>query len=160
VEKSTCPACGDVVTGRVCPTCNARIAPPGADPGEFRSLEEFHGDVARRSKEEQATLLRNGFLPDDLDVLIEAGLRCIALLDPDSWSSEPCKAARQRLEAIAAKLSMTRKDPRASAAADDFRRRLRQGEAADRRSCLFGLFILAVLLAAAIWGAVRIFGRT
>jgi hypothetical protein len=77
-----------------------------SDPlNDLRQLDEFHQQLSRREGPLQAALLRNGPLPDTTEVLMEAGIRCIPLIE----GPEPdvTDAALDRLTAVCFKLKVS-----------------------------------------------------
>jgi hypothetical protein len=75
----------------------------GAQPyGEMVTLNEFHERLSEKDAAGQASALRGGWLPDSPEVLTEAGVRCIPMLQGDN--QELADAAEHRLEAIVFKL--------------------------------------------------------
>jgi len=71
---------------------------------ELQKLNEFHTDLATHDPAVQASMLRNGFLPDSTEALVEAGIRCIPLLESGQVELED--GAGDRLEAIIFKLKL------------------------------------------------------
>jgi hypothetical protein len=74
-------------------------------------LAEYHQLLAHVPADVKSRFLQSGYMPTTDAALIEAGLRCIAFLDP--WSGEggvtPANDAVQRIEMIAARLRITSK---------------------------------------------------
>jgi hypothetical protein len=71
---------------------------------EIQMLNEYHGQLATHDPTAQASMLRNGFLPDSMEALVEAGIRCIPLLESGQVEIED--GAGDRLEAIMFKLKL------------------------------------------------------
>lgn len=71
---------------------------------EIQKLNEFHADLATHDPAVQASMLRNGFLPDSTEALVEAGIRCIPLIESGRVDIED--GATDRLEAIVFKLKI------------------------------------------------------
>jgi hypothetical protein len=72
--------------------------------GEIQKLNEYHVQLAVNDPVAQASMLRNGFLPDSAEALVEAGIRCIPLIE--SGHVEIADGAGDRLEAIIFKLKL------------------------------------------------------
>ena len=116
---------------------------------ELQQLNAFHEQLAALESVAQASLLRNGFLPDSPDVLVEAGIRCLPLIE--SGDSRINDGAVDRLEAIVFKL-------RHGADSGGVRKMLNELEAVLQKHCArersdtrlgFGI-ILGLTLAAAV----------
>lgn len=60
--------------------------------------------AAAADDEGRARLLGNAVLPDDRDVLLDAGLRCVQLLSAKEYADKTPHAAVRRIEAVCAKL--------------------------------------------------------
>jgi hypothetical protein len=123
---------------------------------EYRQLEEYHQALAARDTTEQVNLLLNGFLPDATEALVEAGIRCIPLIE--SSGSELSESAIHRLEAILFKLKNRKEDTAIRNAADRFEKLIahrRKGQRSDTRlgfALIAGLSVLAGgLIVLAIW---------
>jgi len=71
---------------------------------ELQQLNEFHEQLAALEPAAQASLLRNGFLPETAAVLAEAGIRCLPLIE--SGNADITDGAADRLEAILFKLRL------------------------------------------------------
>jgi hypothetical protein len=71
---------------------------------EIQKLNEYHAELAAHDSTTQASMLRNGFLPDTMEALVEAGIRCIPLME--SGRVEIADGAGDRLEAIIFKLKL------------------------------------------------------
>jgi hypothetical protein len=71
---------------------------------ELQKLNEYHAQIATHDPETQASMIRNGFLPDSMGALVEAGIRCIPLIESGRVEIE--QGAADRLEAIKFKLRL------------------------------------------------------
>jgi hypothetical protein len=112
--EATCRACGAETSGYVCLFCGAPLAVATDATSERQALEELHQAIVHATEDEQrARILANGAIPDDDRVLVDAGLRTAALLDPERYVDQMPGAAIARIESIRAKLRM-----RSNAAAD------------------------------------------
>lgn len=108
-----------------------------------QALEVLHGLPASKDEKGQLALLKNGFLPDDRDVLIEAGLRCVPLIGHDS-SGEVEEAAIAHLQAIVARLILLSKENLARQAARNFEQEMGRYQKITYRNMMFGLLIIVV----------------
>jgi hypothetical protein len=151
-----CPRCGAVSPGPHCDYCGAPLA--SADPAAERAaLDELHLRLAGKDPGEQVTLLDRAFLPDHPQALIEAGLRCVALLGTRSFGPV-ADALAGRLEAVTAKLRIGDQDPESLRAAQELGRQLERFRRHQRRSAAVGLgafLALAAGLGWAVWALVH-----
>jgi len=116
-----------------------------ADPVEERErLESYHRDLSARDLPGQVSALRNGFLPDEPSVLIEAGIRCIPLIEADR--TELVDAGLDRLKAIVFKLKMGRDTAEIRAALDRLEPVLDQKKKEDDANARYGLLAIGGLL--------------
>lgn len=118
---------------------------------EIEQLNDFHDLAAAKDGPAQASLLRNGFLPESQDVLIEAGIRCIPLIE--SGKIEVSDAAANRLEAILFKLKRFPETQDLRRAADQFEAIIGEHKRDEISNTRFGFTIffgLAVLIAGVI----------
>lgn len=129
------------------------VAHPAIDE-QRQALEVFHSLLAAKPENEQVNLLKNGFLPDDTDVLIEAGLRCVALLGYDNIEDAD-EAAIGRLRAIIRKLRIQAGDEKSRRALQDFEKEIRRYHNLNIRNLLAGLLLILVpagaLIAFGVW---------
>lgn len=143
-RNGNCNSCGAPVAGLICEHCGK----PGSHlidaAEENRALDEFHSLLQKLKPEAQREwLLSSGFIPDHRDVLIEAGIQCIPLLQ----DMHIYDAAALRLEAIITKLKLLHGDRQALLAIEDFRAKL-EGYKAEKRKinflslgCLLGILV-------------------
>lgn len=151
-----CDSCGAPAKGLICGHCGRPAARLADASEENRALEEFHNLLQRLGPEEQrGWLLTSGFLPDHKEVLIEAGVHCIPLLQ----HTRVYDAAASRLEAVISKLKLLHGDRQAALAVEDFLAQLEKYRAARRRDDLLGAGCLLLILAAVagvgwwmVWG--------
>jgi hypothetical protein len=134
VSVLTCQQCGASVRGYICEYCGA-LAQLGLDrAAEKEALNELHNIiVAQTDIETKAKLLRHSFLPDAPDVLIEAGMRSIPLIDAYDTADEVVGAAVQRLRAIMAKLRLLGENGQTTAALHEFEQVLAAYQEADQK---------------------------
>ena len=112
---------------------------------ETQQLNGYHERLAVLDSAGQASLLRNGFLPDSPEGLIEAGIRCIPLIE--SGDLKITDGALDRLDAIQVKLNLRGDGPQIREALERFEEILREHrrrEASDTRMGL--VFILGLCL--------------
>jgi hypothetical protein len=138
---TNCPQCGAPLKRVLCEYCGTLgLAHPLIDE-QRQALEVFHGLLATKDQKTQINLLKNGFLPDDRDVLIEAGLRCVALLGNDE-TGDLEEAVVGRLRAVSAKLHLRPTDETTQKALASFDGELKRFKRNDRNAVLLGLSML------------------
>lgn len=155
MSEMLCQQCGASVRGYVCEYCGSLARLSLERAAEKEALNELHNIiVAQTEPEMKAKLLRHSFLPDAPENLIEAGMRCIPLVDID-MDNEVSDAAARRLQAVTAKLRLLGENGQTSAALREFETVLANYEKADRqltRAFVVGAIIVSVLLiAACVW---------
>jgi hypothetical protein len=142
-SQTTCPNCGAPLKRVLCEYCGTLgVAHPVLDE-QRQALEVFHGLLAGKDEKAQINLLKNGFLPDDRDVLIEAGLRCVALMGYDN-TDDVDEASIGRLRAISRKLRYMPGDEQARRAAEDFEKEIGRYRNINIRNLIFGLLMILV----------------
>jgi hypothetical protein len=149
-ESGLCPRCSAPSTGIVCPFCGSQLHELTDPKMEMLALDEYHGALAAKDSAGQVGLLRSGFLPMSLPVLIESGLRCISLTGCNA--SDVADSATHRLEAIVTKLKVLPETPDSRRAVEQFESVIqdhKKRETTDARNgCLAigGLSIFIILL--------------
>ena len=140
-----CPQCGAPLKRALCEYCGTLGLPhPNVDE-QKQALEVFHGLLAGKDEQGQIALLKNGFLPDDREVLIEAGLRCVPLIGHDS-TGDLEEAAIARLRAIIAKLNLVPGNSAARQAAKNFEQEMGRYKKLTYRNLTIGLLLVAIPL--------------
>lgn len=117
---------------------------------ELDALNQYHQTVATRDVEGQASLLRNGFLPESPEALVEAGIRCLPLLE--SGVTDLTAAAGDRLAAIQVKLELLPQTAPVTRALEQFKARVEGQKREDDKAAWYGC--AAILALAAIIGGV------
>lgn len=102
----TCKRCGAPVTGSVCEYCGVLTISLESPADEKKAVDEFHDILLTKDEDTQVNLLKNGFLPATGEGLIEAGVRCIPLLDLGQANDSVVRGAAGRLQAITTKLKL------------------------------------------------------
>jgi hypothetical protein len=144
-----CDSCGAPYSGFICEHCGKLAAHLESAADENRALDEFHRQLQKLKPHEQSQwLLESGFLPDNREVLIEAGIYCVPFLK----NSAIYDAAASRLEAIILKLKLTADDPKAERAVQDFQAHIKQYKTDKRTEAALGMGCLLTILALTIAG--------
>ncbi len=138
-----CPQCGAPLTRALCEYCGTLGVPQPNPEEQKQALEVFHGLLVSKDVAGQVSLLKNGFLPDDRDMLVEAGLRCVPLIGHDS-TGDAEEAAVARLRAIIAKLSLRTGDGLAQQASANFEKELERYRTITIRNMAVGVLLIAV----------------
>lgn len=155
VKGKACARCGAEVVSLICRYCGCAAEPPGGAEAEMKALEEFSGLLCGKDGAEQGKLLEYGYLPSAPAALIEAGVRCVPLIQ-DQWNAVSRGAVR-RLEAIVVKLKIIPQDETTVRAVKEFEARVlawrEQGERDTRHGLMFFgvVLVLLVAAAAALW---------
>lgn len=153
-----CDGCGAAVDGLLCPACGRATKLVGDATMERRALEELHAAVGKAADEAGGLLLSNGFLPSARAVLIEAGLRCVALAN-EATPYHLREGAMGRLSAVAAKLRMLGTDAEGTRALEQFETAVRESRAKARRDVIAFLAVALLLAALAAAVAMLVFSR-
>ena len=150
--KDNCDFCGAPARGLICEHCGKPTAHLESAVDENRALDEYHKYLHELKPQDQRNwLLSSGFIPDNRQVLIEAGIYCVPLLK----NMAIYDAAAARLEAIILKLKMVENDEQARRAVEDFHAEIEKYKAQKRSDNILGagclLFILAAIVALGWW---------
>ena len=91
-------------------------------------------------------MLLNGFLPDHPAVLVEAGMRCVPLIDMGNTAAGEVEAAAKRLRAIVIKLRLLAQNKQAEKAVAELEAILDEYKKADQKMnrFLLGCFVFLV----------------
>ena len=159
MTKPTCPHCGAAFTGLICDFCGALAGMTSTVAEQRKALEELHQLIVKCPRERQVMLIKNGYLPDESGPLIDAGLKCISLMDDDEVKPDRSDAAARRLEAVIVKLRLRPPDQEVSRALVLFKERLDRNTRHKNRDIALGLSIFAGLGLAVIFLIWFIFRR-
>lgn len=145
-KQTNCHKCGASIDALVCRYCGT-IRESTVDAKKQRlAIEELHNHVSNEIDDEKKnTLLRNGYLPDDSSVLIEAGLKCVPLTDYQGVSALVAQASAQRLEAIIVKLRLAPETKEITKAIQELDGVVRKYREEDRKSTFLGCSMFAVI---------------
>lgn len=160
----TCPACGAPASEVICAYCGALTAHLASVEAEKNALEVFHHLVAgEKDPARQGALLQHGFFPEHTANLIEAGLRCSAIIGTEEVSTtEPLVSALGRLRSIIIRLKIASESPEARRAAQEFEAILKHQRWVDTRAFLIGMLLILVpvlLVVGVVWWLVSLFWR-
>jgi hypothetical protein len=142
--KANCDSCGAPAKGLICEHCGKPTAHLANAADENRALDEFHELLQKLKPAEQRKWLSSGFIPDNREVLIEAGIYCLPFLKTISAYD----AAASRLEAIILKLKLMHGDRQAREAIEDFKAQIAAYKSTKRSDDLLGIGCLLLIVAA------------
>ena len=152
----SCANCGAVVAGVVCAYCGTLTHALSNVEQEQLAWQAFLTLMQGKSEEEQIRLLKNGFLPDNFQLLTEAGLHCVRLVDLALPADDVVEAAVNRLRAIVAKLRIIPHTAEGDRAIAEFEKTIAAHQTASQRlnkqmfiGCLF--LVVLGLAALALW---------
>jgi hypothetical protein len=146
MPDSRCRSCGAAVKNLICEYCGSPAADTFDLATQKEALAEYHYILQNQSAEVQVKMLRNGFLPDATDILIDAGVRCIPLIELDNTADDVARAVFWRLKAITTKLKLTTPTARSEQAVAEFEALMHDFNKADRRLNLMLIAVFAVLV--------------
>lgn len=144
--KAACDSCGAPCKGLICEHCGKPTSHLASAADENRALDEYHKLIQKLKPEQQRDWLASGFIPDNREILIEAGIYCLPFLKNMSLGA----AASSRLEAVTLKLKLLRGDRQTSQAIEDFQSKLNDYKSAKRKDDLLGIGCLLVIVAAMV----------
>ena len=134
-----CRACGSPAAGTyVCHYCGAATHALNDPADERAALDELHGHLAAGGESEK--ILQNAFVPRNTEVLIDAGLRLLPVLEKAVAED----GAAGRLRAIIIKLELIGNDVAAAKAAAELRQALEDYRRSDR---IMGYWVLGFFFA-------------
>ena len=151
-----CQQCGASVKGYICEYCGSLAQLSLDRTAEKEALNELHNIiVAQTEPEMKVKLLRHSFLPDVPDVLIEAGMRCLPVIDTSDTADAVVTAAVHRLQAIMAKLRLLGDNGQTAVALREFEAVLTKFHESDRRLnqsiIIAGMVLLVLVVVGCIW---------
>jgi hypothetical protein len=148
MNKTNCQRCDAPIRGLVCDYCGTLHHPPVDAAEEKAAWVEFLGILQTKEPEVQIRLLQNGFLPDSVPTLIDAGLHSMGLLDLSSTADDLVQAAYLRLQAVVAKLKILPTTAESDRAIMEFEQALRAYKKADKQVMQAVLIVTVVTLLA------------
>jgi hypothetical protein len=154
MTKPNCPHCGAAFTGLICDYCGALAGMTSTVAEQRQALEELHQLITKSPRERQVLLIKNGYLPDETAPLMDAGLKCISLMDDNEVKADRSDAAARRLEAVIAKLRLRPKDDEITKALQLFKERLDRNTRNKNRDTAIGLAVfggLAIAIIILVW---------
>jgi hypothetical protein len=111
---------------------------------ELQLLEEFHRSASEKEGEAQASVIRNGYLPETPEALVEAGIRCIPLVEASNLVI--VDAGIDRLSAVIFKLKMAQNSPEARRALEQFEQIIEEKKKKESSDTLYGFLLIGGLI--------------
>jgi len=124
---------------------------------EMQALTEYHNILLKLEEkpETEIKLLSKGFIPSNPDVLIEAGVRVIPMIDLTNTGDDVVEAASRRLNAIILKLRLLPPTPETTQALNEFESFMEEFKALHKKQGREGgiiiLLIVVFLIAACLF---------
>jgi hypothetical protein len=143
-SKDKCDSCGAPFKGLICEHCGKPTVHLSNAADENRALDEYQSLIQKLKPEEQRNWLTTGFIPDNKEILIEAGIYCLPFLKTMSTYD----AAASRLEAVILKLKLMPGDEQTRQAVKDFQANLASYKSAKRKDDILGIGCLLAIIAA------------
>ena len=143
--QKTCSQCGANGNSAVCGYCGNLLDPVQDIAGERAALDSLHDFLQLVDRTRQRQLLRNGYLPDSREVLIEAGMRLLPLCNHGDGDLEPRDSALARLKTVISKLKILHAGADARRAIDQFEATIRSARHSDFWSVVLALGLFIVL---------------
>lgn len=122
MTETICLQCSAPLNGLVCEYCGSLANLHMNRDEEMQALTEYHNILLKLEEKPEAEIkmLSKGFIPSNPDVLIEAGVRVIPLIDFTNTSDDVVEAAARRLDAISLKLRLLPPTPEIARALKEF----------------------------------------
>lgn len=158
MNAENCTYCGaQIINSRfICPYCGSYISQTHSPQEEKSALIELHSIIVQSPKEKQIDIIRNGFLPDNTPVLIDAGVRTVAMIDTKEPNDDRNLAAVSRLESIILKLSFAEKNNDTTYAIKVFKNTISKFNRYDRLITGVAIIIILMIIAAIAYAVYRI----
>lgn len=154
----SCSNCGASQSGNVCEYCGTLLTSLESLDAERKALARLHECISEADTDRQKRLLRNGFLPTYPEVLVDAGLRCVPLVNEAEIANEPRESAILRLRMIVAKLTLLQHTPEIDRAIAQFEESLDRFAASEKTYTIVGAVLIAGLVVIVVGAAWYWFG--
>lgn len=120
--ETTCLQCNAPLNGLICEYCGSLANLHMNRDEEMQALTEYHNILLKLEEkpEDEIKMLSKGFIPLNPDVLIEAGIRLMPLIDLTNTGDDVVEAAARRLDAISLKLRLLPDMPEITQALEEF----------------------------------------
>lgn len=143
MAQTNCKNCGANITRAVCEYCGTLAVPQPSILEQREALELLHSLITSKPLTEQNALIRQAFLPDDPDVLIEAGLRSLQMLP--LRDNDHTEAVLARLRSIMVKLKLASSTPKIQQALISFEKEIKAHKKQTATDIMWGLGIFILL---------------
>ncbi|MFO0679787.1 MAG: hypothetical protein U0169_24900 [Polyangiaceae bacterium] len=148
---ATCSGCGAAVARLICPFCGREIRALRTLEDEREALLELHESVRQAADDEaKRKLLTGAWVPTRHELLVEAGLQCLPLIEDSQVLDRP---AVLRLDAIATRLRVSGPVNEAERRAlAEFEARVKRFDRASRRLDIVMSFTILGILGFVVFG--------
>lgn len=122
MTETNCLQCSAPLNGLICEYCGSLANLHMNRDEEMQALTEYHNILLKLEEKPEAEIkmLSKGFIPSNPDVLIEAGIRVMPLIDLTNTGDDVVEAAARRLDAISLKLRLLPDTPEITQALNEF----------------------------------------
>ena len=157
--ETTCHQCNAPLNGLVCEYCGSLANLHMNRDEEMQALTEYHNILLKPEEkpEEEVKMLSKGFIPLNPEVLIEAGIRLMPLIDLTNTGDDVVEAAARRLDAISLKLRLLPDMPEITQALEEFETFMKEFKALHAKQYREG-GVIAVLMVVFVIAACLFFG--
>jgi hypothetical protein len=124
---------------------------------EMQALTEYHNILLKLEEKPEAEIkiLSKGFIPSNPDVLIEAGIRVMPLVDLTNTGDDVVEAAARRLDVITLKLRLLPDTPEIAQAVKEFETFTEEFKVLhkkqDKEGCIIAVLIVVFIIAACLF---------
>lgn len=157
MTKTTCLQCSAPLNGLVCEYCGSLARLHLNRDEEKQALTEYHNILLKLEDKPKTEikLLSKGFIPSNPDVLIEAGVHVIPMIDLTNPGDDVTEAASRRLDAITLKLRLLPPTPETTRALEEFDSFMEEFKVLhkkqDREGGILILLIVVFMIAACLF---------
>jgi len=159
MTETTCLQCNAPLNGLVCEYCGSLARLHMNREEEMQALTEYHNILLKLEEkpEDEIKMLSKGFIPLNPDVLIQAGIRVMPLIDLTNTGDDVVEAAARRLDAISLKLRLLPDMPEITQALEEFETFSEEFKVLHKKQSREGS-ILAILFVVFVIAACLFFG--
>jgi hypothetical protein len=140
-----CTKCGALTTMIICEYCGTLSREIPDQDYEKQALLQFHELLSRQPTDNLAKFIQNGFIPDQMPLLIDAGICIIPYINMQGREAVGSNDAITRLRTIIVKLKMFNESPVSRKAIQQFEGVIRHSERSGRLIYLSGLLVILII---------------
>ena len=155
--KTTCLQCNAPLNGLVCEYCGSLANLHMNRDEEMQALTEYHNILLKLEEkpEDEIKMLSKGFIPSNPEVLVEAGIRVMPLIDLTNTGDDVVEAAARRLDAISLKIRLLPDMPESKRALQEFETFIEEfkllHKKQDREGGIIAVLMLVFMLAVCLF---------